>query len=142
MDDSYYLFNFFTTMLIFLCIVLLPYYLHTHLRKNNIRNIVISWLHILISSVLILAILSILTYIPPINRNWRYSPVQSPHFSNWILFNDIALVLFGILLFIQIVYLIYGFSKIRKHKEQIKYNQPEVEVILYNRDEVFINPAL
>jgi len=140
-DGSFHIFNFFTTLIIFLAAIAIPYLLHKHFRETNSRSIVISWLHILASSGLTLAILLIYTYAAPIDRDWLSYPLLRPNFYRWQFLNDVAIVLFQIFLFIQAAYIVYGLSKIAQQKMKGAYRQ-DLELYDYNNQQPMVNPAL
>lgn len=141
-DGNFYLFNFFSALVIFLVIIALPFYLHSYLREHQLRSIVIAWLHIVPTLLLILTILTIYTYIPPIERSWRNSPILNPNFSRWEVYNSVAIVLFGVLLLIQVIYLIYGWVKIYQQKLELSSNdESELEVYSFDDDQGLVNPA-
>lgn len=115
-DTNYYTISFLTTSIIFLAFVGIPYLLHKHFRENRTRNLAISWMHILSSVLLALSILLIYTYNPPIDKEWRYAPILLPNYERWRLLNDFAIVLFAIFGLVQIVYSVYGLSKLIRAK--------------------------
>jgi hypothetical protein len=141
-DGNFYLFNFFSALVIFLIIIAIPFYLHKYLREHEMRSIVISWLHIVPTLLLILTIIAIYTYAPPIERSWRYSPILNPNFSRWQLYNEVAIVLFEVLLLIQVIYLIYGLIKIYLLKlEQSIDDESELETYSFDDNQIMVNPA-
>jgi hypothetical protein len=141
-DGEFYLFNFFSALIIFLLIVALPFYIHFYLRQHQNRSIVISWLHLAPTLLLILAIISIYAYAPPIEISWRSSPLTNPNFSQWQNYNDVAIALFEVLLFIQVIFLIYGLVKIYELKLEASYID-DTDVDSYSNDDnqIMINPA-
>lgn len=142
-DGDYYLFSYFTTVIIFLSVIALPYFLHKYFRENKTRSIVVSWMHILTTVIIMFTILLIYTYTPPIDREWRYYPILRPNFARWRLFNDIAIVLFGVLVLVQISYLIYGLSKLFQQKRaKLQNNSTEMELYQFNQNQAIVNPAL
>lgn len=137
-NSIYYVLSYYTTVIVFLSVIGIPYFIHKNFRENNTRSIVISWLHILTSVILMFTILIIYTYTPPISREWRYYPLLIPNFERWRLFNDIAIVLFLSLIVVQITYIVYGIGKLFQQKrEGIRTDSYDLE--LYNFDQ---NPAL
>ena len=140
-DGSFYVFSFLTTLIIFLSAIAIPYLLHKHFRETKSRSIIISWLHILSSAALILAILMIYTYSAPIDRDWMNYPLLRPSFNRWHLMNDIAIVLFAIFIFIQGIFIVYGFTKLIQQKLSNSQNN-DMEMYEYGRPQPMVNPAL
>jgi hypothetical protein len=141
-DGNFYLFNFFSALIIFLVIVALPFYIHAYLRQHQIRSIVISWLHIAPTLILILAIITIYAYAPPIEISWRFSTLTNPNFTQWQIYNDVAIALFGALLIIQVVFLLYGLIKIYQQKLEAASNEDsDVDSYSFEDNQVMINPA-
>ncbi len=141
-DGNFYLFNFFSALVIFLLIVALPFYMHAYLRQHETRSIVISWLHIVPTLLLILAIITIYAYAPPIEISWRFSTLTNPNFTQWQIYNDVAIALFGTLLIIQVVFLLYGLIKIYQLKADESSNEDtDVDSYSFEDNQVMINPA-
>jgi hypothetical protein len=143
-DGIYYLLSYFTTAVIFLSVIGLPYFLHKYFRKNKTRSIVVSWMHILSSVIIMFTILLIYTYTPPIDREWRYYPLLRPNFARWRLFNDIAIILFVTLILVQVTYLIYGFGKLFQQKRAglQQSNTSGMELYQFSQNAAISNPAL
>lgn len=140
-DGDYYTFSFLNTSIIFLVCTGIPYLLHKHFRENKTRSLAISWMHILCSVLLMLSILMIYTYNPPIDKEWRYSSLLLPHFERWRFINDFALVLFATFVLVQIVYSIYGFGKLIRSKFGKSHNS-EMGQYAFGENQVAVNPAL
>ncbi len=141
-DGSFYLFNFFSSLMILLIILALPYYMHRHLREKELRSAVISWIHIVPTLLLILSIITIYSYAPSINRSWKDSTLTNPNFSRWELYNDVAITLFEVLILIQVAYLFYGLVVININKlEQSDIDSSEYESYSFDDNQVMINPA-
>lgn len=142
-DSIYYVFSYYTTVIIFLSVIGIPYFLHKNFRENNTRSIVISWMHILTSVILMFTILVIYTYTPPISREWRFYPTLIPNFIRWRTFNDIAIVLFLSLIVVQIAYIIYGLSKLFQQKrDSIRSYSTDLELYDFDQNPALANPAL
>lgn len=142
-DSNYYVFSYFTTVVIFLSVIALPYFLHKYFRENNTRSIVISWIHILASVIIMFTILVIYTYTPPIDREWRYYPILRPNFARWRLFNDIAIALFEVLILVQVTYLVYGLGKLFQQKRAgIGNDSSAIELYPFDQNPAIANPAL
>lgn len=116
LNNTYYLLSFMTSAMLFLLLIAVPYILHKRFRENKSRSIVISWMHILSSFFIMVAILMIYTYTPPISREWRYYPILRPGFERWRNLNSMAIILFKVFVLIQVVYTIYGLNKLFKQK--------------------------
>lgn len=140
-EGSFYVFNALTTLITFLSAIGIPYYLHKHFRETNTRNIAISWLHILTSATLILAILLIYTYTAPIDRDWINYPLLRPRFNRWQFMNDVAIVLFAVFILIQAIYIVYGLSKLIQQKLSAS-NHNDLEMYDYAKQQPMVNPAL
>jgi hypothetical protein len=140
-DGSFYVFSFLTTLVIFLTSIAIPYFLHKHFRETKNRSIIVSWLHILSSTSLILAILLIYTYSAPIDRDWMNYPLLRPNFNRWHFMNDVAIVLFASFLVIQGMYIVYGVSKLIKQKISSS-NSNGMELYEYRNQQPMVNPAL
>lgn len=140
-DGSFYVFSFLTTMIVFLTAIAIPYLLHKHFREKKSRSIVISWLHILSSVSLILAILLIYTYTAPIDRDWVNYPLLRPSFNRWHFMNDVAIVLFAIFLFIQGIFIVYGLSKLMLQKLSASQSN-DLAMYEYGNKQSRVNPAL
>ena len=143
-DGMYYILSYFTTAVIFLSVIGLPYFFHKYFRKNKSRSIVVSWMHILSSVIIMFTILLIYTYTPPIDHEWRYYPLLRPNFARWRLFNDIAIILFVTLIAIQVTYLIYGIAKLinQKRSGYQPISKRGMELYRYNQNTAISNPAL
>lgn len=142
-DGTYYLFSYFTTVVILLSVIALPYFLHKHFRENNTRSMVVSWMHILTTVIIMFTILLIYTYTPPIDREWRYYPILRPNFARWRLFNDIAIVLFGVLVLVQVTYLVYGLGKLFQQKRAgLDNDSTAIELYQFDQNPAIANPAL
>jgi hypothetical protein len=126
LNNTYYLLSFVTCTMVFLLLIAGPYLLHKHLRETKTRSIVIAWMHILSSFLLMVTILMIYTYTPPISREWRYYPIVQPSFERWRNMNSIAIVLFQLFLLIQVIYSVYGLSKIFHQKRVVRNKQVEL----------------
>jgi hypothetical protein len=111
-DNTYYVLSFLTSAIVFIVLIGVPYMLHKHFRENETRSIIISWMHILSSVFLMLGILMIYTYTPPINREWRYYPIMSPNFERWRTMNEMAIILFQLFVGVQILFTVYGLTKL------------------------------
>jgi hypothetical protein len=141
-DGNFYLFNFFSALVIFLIIVALPFYIHSYLRQHETRSIVISWLHIVPTLLLILAIITIYAYAPPIEISWRLSTLTNPNFTQWQIYNDVAIALFGTLLIIQVVFLLYGLIKIYQLKSyESSIEDTDLDTYSFEDNQAMINPA-
>lgn len=115
-NANYYLLSFLSTTMIFIAIMAIPFVLHKHFRENSTRSISISWMHILSSAIIMVGILMIYTYTPPIDLEWKSNPIMRPELARWHFFNEFAIVLFQVFVLIQIAYSIYGFHKLYKQK--------------------------
>lgn len=111
-NNKYYLLSYLSTTFLFILIMAVPYLLHKHFRENETRNIVVSWLHIISSVTIMIAILMIYTYTPPINRDWMHEPIVAPGLARWRFFNDFAFVLLQSFIFIQVLFTGYGVRKL------------------------------
>lgn len=141
-EGNFYLFNFTLALIIFLLIIALPFYIHVYLRKEDLRNIVISWVHIAPSILLILAIITIYAYAPPIDISWKNAPLSHPNFLQWQIYNNVATALFEALIVIQTVYVIYGLYKINQLRlEQYRNIESDYDTYSFDDSEVMINPA-
>jgi hypothetical protein len=141
-DGEYYQFGYLTTLVIFLSVIAAPYYFHKQFRTNQTRSIVISWMHILTSVIIMLTILIIYTYTPPIDKEWMYYPILRPNFARWRLFNDISIFLFVTLVIVQITYLIYGLGKLMQQKRETNAtSSPYLEIYDYQQNPAIANTA-
>jgi hypothetical protein len=141
-DGNFYLFNFFSALVIFLMIIAIPYFIHSYLRKHDLRNIVISWVHIVPTLLLILSIITIYAYAPPIDRTWKNSVLSNPNFLRWLVYNDVAIAIFIALVLVQVIYIIYGLIIINQLRlEQTDTEDPESDTYTFDDNEVMINPA-
>ncbi len=141
-EGNFYLFNFSLALVIFLLIIALPFYIHIYLRKQDLRNIVISWVHIVPTLLIILAIISIYAYAPPIEISWKNAPLSNPFFLQWQIYNKVATTLFEVLIVIQTIYIIYGLSKINQLRiEQYRNNVSEFDPYSFEESEVMIHPS-
>ena len=142
-DTNYYFLTYLETCLIFLATAVIPYLLHKHFRDNKTRNIGISWMHILSSVLLMLTILMIYTYTPPINRESRYAPILLPSFQRWVFLNNFAIVLFASFVLVQVVFTIYGLNKLIKQKLGISnHKRNRIEQYSFEDVQTNQNPAL
>ncbi len=141
-EGSFYLFNYFSYLIILLIIISLPFYMHRHLREKELRSTIISWIHIVPTLLLILSIITIYSYAPSIDRSWKDSPLTNPNFSRWELYNDVAIALFEVLILIQIAFLFYGLVVLNINKlEQSDFDSSEFESYSFDDNQVMINPA-
>jgi hypothetical protein len=120
LNNTYYLLSFVTSSMVFLLLIAGPYLLHKHFRENKTRSIVISWMHILSSTFIMVAILVIYSYTPPISREWRYYPITSPSYANWRNLNSIAIEMFKLFVLIQVIYSVYGLNKLFQQKKAVR----------------------
>ena len=141
-DGDFYLVNFFYALVILLAIISIPYFIHRYLRKYDARSIIISWVHIVPTLLLILSIITIYAYAPPIDRSWKNSVLSNPNFIRWMNFNDAAITLFAVLLLVQLIYIIYGLIVINQLKsEQSEMEDSEEETYTFDDHAIMINPA-
>lgn len=141
-DGDFYLVNFFYALVILLAIISIPYFIHRYLRKYEARSIIISWVHIVPTLLLILIIITIYAYAPPIDRSWKNSVLSNPNFIRWMNFNDAAITLFAVLLLVQLIYIIYGLIVIYQLKsEQSEMEDSEEETYTFDDHAIMINPA-
>ena len=141
-DGDFYLVNFFSALVILLAIISIPYFIHRYLRKYEARSIIISWVHIVPTLLLILSIITIYAYAPPIDRSWKNSVLSNPNFIRWMNFNDAAITLFAVLLLVQLIYIIYGLIVIYQLKsEQSEMEDSEEETYTFDDHAIMINPA-
>ncbi len=141
-DGDFYLVNFFYALVILLAIISIPYFIHRYLRKYEARSIIISWVHIVPTLLLILSIITIYAYAPPIDRSWKNSVLSNPNFIRWMNFNDAAITLFAVLLLVQLIYIIYGLIVIYQLKsEQSEMEDSEEETYTFDDHAIMINPA-
>ena len=141
-DGDFYLVNFFSALVILLAIISIPYFIHRYLRKYDARSIIISWVHIVPTLLLILSIITIYAYAPPIDRSWKNSVLSNPNFIRWMNFNDAAITLFAVLLLVQLIYIIYGLIVIYQLKsEQSEMEDSEEETYTFDDHAIMINPA-
>jgi hypothetical protein len=141
-DGDFYIVNFFSALVILLAIISIPYFIHRYLRKYEARSIIISWVHIVPTLLLILSIITIYAYAPPIDRSWKNSVLSNPNFIRWMNFNDAAITLFAVLLLVQLIYIIYGLIVIYQLKsEQSEMEDSEEETYTFDDHAIMINPA-
>ena len=141
-NGDFYLVNFFYALVILLAIISIPYFIHRYLRKYEARSIIISWVHIVPTLLLILSIITIYAYAPPIDRSWKNSVLSNPNFIRWMNFNDAAITLFAVLLLVQLIYIIYGLIVINQLKsEQSEMEDSEEETYTFDDHAIMINPA-
>jgi uncharacterized membrane protein YuzA (DUF378 family) len=141
-DGDFYLVNFFYALVILLAIISIPYFIHRYLRKYEARSIIISWVHIVPTLLLILSIITIYAYVPPIDRSWKNSVLSNPNFIRWMNFNDAAITFFAVLLLVQLIYIIYGLIVIYQLKsEQSEMEDSEEETYTFDDHAIMINPA-
>ena len=141
-DGDFYIVNFFYALVILLAIISIPYFIHRYLRKYEARSIIISWVHIVPTLLLILSIITIYAYAPPIDRSWKNSVLSNPNFIRWMNFNDAAITLFAVLLLVQLIYIIYGLIVIYQLKsEQSEMEDSEEETYTFDDHAIMINPA-
>ena len=123
LNNTYYLMSFMTSAMVFLLLIAVPYQLHKRFRENKTRSSVISWMHIMCSFFIMLAILMIYTYTPPISREWRYYPIHRPNFDRWRNLNSMAIILFQVFVLLQVVYTVYGLNKLFMQKKAVRNKQ-------------------
>lgn len=141
-DGDFYLVNFFSALLIILAIISIPYFMHRYLRKYDARSIIISWVHIVPTLLLILSIITIYAYAPPIERSWKNSVLSNPNFLRWMNFNDAAITLLAVLILVQLIYVFYGLILINQLRaEQSDMEDIDQEIYTYDDHAVMINPA-
>ncbi|MEI7627569.1 MAG: hypothetical protein WCJ80_04980 [Bacteroidota bacterium] len=141
-DGDFYLVNFFYALVILLAIISIPYFIHRYLRKYEARSIIISWVHIVPTLLLILSIITIYAYAPPIDRSWKNSVLSNPNFIRWMNFNDAAITLFAVLLLVQLIYIIYGLIVIYQLKSELsEMEDSEEETYTFDDHAIMINPA-
>ncbi|MEI6086589.1 MAG: hypothetical protein WCR66_03295 [Bacteroidota bacterium] len=141
-DGDFYLVNFFSALLIILAIISIPYFMHRYLRKYDARSIIISWVHIVPTLLLILSIITIYAYAPPIERSWKNSVLSNPNFLRWMNFNDAAITLLAVLILVQLIYIFYGLILINQLRaEQSDMEDLDQEIYTYDDHAVMINPA-
>jgi hypothetical protein len=141
-EGNFYLFNFFSALVIFLLVIAIPYFIHRFLRKHDIRSIVISWVHIVPTLLLILSIITIYAYAPSIEISWKNAVLSNPNFMRWVIYNDVALSLFGVLILVQVIYIIYGLIIINQlRSEQSDIEDDNQDAYSFDDHEVTINPA-
>jgi hypothetical protein len=126
-DNTYYVLSFLTSAILFIILISVPYLLHKHFRENETRSIIISWIHILSSVFLMVGILMIYTYTPPINREWRYYPIMTPNFDRWRNMNQMAINLFQLFVGIQIIFSVYGLIKLFYQRKNQQSKLQELE---------------
>ena len=141
-DGDFYIVNFFSALVILLAIISIPYFIHRYLRKYEARSIIISWVHIVPTLLLILSIITIYAYAPPIDRSWKNSVLSNPNFIRWMNFNDAAITLFAVLLLVQLIYIIYGLIVIYQLKSELsEMEDSEEETYTFDDHAIMINPA-
>jgi hypothetical protein len=141
-DGNFYLVNFFSALVILLVIISIPYFIHRYLRKYDARSIIISWVHIVPTLLLILSIITIYAYAPPIEKSWKNSVISNPNFLRWMNFNDAAITLLAVLMVVQLIYIFYGLILIfQLRSEQSDMDDLDQENYTFDDHTVMINPA-
>ncbi|MFT2612698.1 hypothetical protein, partial [Escherichia coli] len=69
-SGAYILVTFHQLILAFLIFLILPFILQWELRDRDLRDRIISWAHILLSTGIVVAVLFIYSFTLPINVNW------------------------------------------------------------------------
>lgn len=141
-DGDFYLFNYLITLCILLVLFAIPFYIHHYIRANDLRNIVVSWVHIAPTLILTLSFITIYAYAPPIEMSWKNEAISNPNFIRWQIYNDVAIAIFEALVIVQILYTIYGLFIINQYKsELLEYEESESETYTFDDSDTIINPA-
>lgn len=113
--DRYFMISYSLITLFFLAVLLIPYILHIVLRRIGARNLVISWLHILLSFLMAASVIFIFNRNLPININWRYHVGELGSFRLWNYYNTMGLLIARIFIITQLLFCFYGLGTIALH---------------------------
>ncbi|TXT31627.1 MAG: hypothetical protein FD136_1462 [Chitinophagaceae bacterium] len=111
-NGVYFTFGFLMVTFFFLVVLIIPFLLHLYLRKLGERQFILSWLHVAISLLLIMAVLFIFSVNLPINTGWRYHIGELTQFSKWEYYNNMAVIITQIFIAIQILFSVYSVGSI------------------------------
>ncbi|MBL7761510.1 MAG: hypothetical protein JNK08_12500 [Sediminibacterium sp.] len=117
----------------FLIALLIPFLLHILLRRIGLRNQMISWMHILLSIFMAVAISFIFNKNLPVNVNWRYHVGELGSFHTWEYYNSMGLLFVRFFLLLQILFSVYGLTtlgiyyitRISRHNTAVENNSYE-----------------
>jgi len=110
-SGAYILVTFPQLIFAFLIFLILPFILQWELRDRDLRDRIIAWSHILLSTGIIVAVLFIYSFTLPINVNWVYYTGTLPAVQKWTYYNNMAILLIKCFLYIQVIYCTYGVAK-------------------------------
>ncbi|MEN9598554.1 MAG: hypothetical protein RL596_865 [Bacteroidota bacterium] len=111
-NGAYILVTFPQLITAFLVFLIIPFILHWELRDRNLRDLVISWAHILLSVGMVVAILFIYSFTLPINVKWIHYTGELPAVQKWAYYNSIAIIIMKGFISLQIIYSIYATTKL------------------------------
>lgn len=133
-NGLYFTLGFFLVTFFFLAILTIPFLLHLYLRKLGERQFILSWLHVVISIFMIMAVLFIFSINLPINPNWRYHIGELSQYSKWLYYNDMAIIITQLFIGVQVLFSVYSITNIiQYYLAQNKKNQYNEEYNLeYN----------
>jgi hypothetical protein len=134
-EGAYFLITFPQLVTAFLVILTIPFILHWELRDRNLRDQVISWSHILLSTGIVVTILFIYSFTLPINVNWVYYTGVLPAVQKWAYYNSIAIILMKGFISLQIVYCAYAGIKLVLAIRAQKQNTQFAEDHIYYEDQ-------
>ncbi|HJV20782.1 MAG TPA: hypothetical protein VJ552_12940 [Sediminibacterium sp.] len=112
---EYFMISYSLITLFFLAVLLVPYLLHILLRRIGARNLVISWLHILLSFLMAASVVFIFNKNLPININWRYHVGELGSFGQWNYYNSLGLLITRLFIAIQLLFSLYGLGSVALH---------------------------
>lgn len=129
-NGVYFTFGFLLFTFFFLAVLIIPFLLHLYLRKLGERQFILSWLHVAISLLLLMAVLFIFSVNHPINTNWRYNIGELTLFSKWEYYNNMAIIIAQLFIVTQVLFSVYSigsiiqfhFTKYQESKEVYEYD--------------------
>ncbi|MDD2793514.1 MAG: hypothetical protein PHD73_10060 [Sediminibacterium sp.] len=116
----------------FLIALLIPFLLHIVLRKTGMRNLMISWAHILLSVFMAATVTFIFNKNLPINVNWRYHVGELGSFQTWEYYNSLGLQFVRLFLILQALFSVYGITTIAMYyMARISQRNEEIQDSMY-----------
>ena len=112
---DFHLISYTVASLIFTAALAIPFLFHVIVRKINRRNLIISWIHIVLSVTLNAGSLFIFSKNIPNNFNWRYKVSGIELFERWEYNNSISYTIIMIFCFVQLIYIAYALLLVIVH---------------------------
>ncbi len=107
--NVFHLFSFFNLIAIFLIIMIIPYLIHSAIRKLDIGNNIIAFAHIALSLSLLIGITFIYSVNLPININWYHNNTgELSLYTKWNYYNEMCISLVKVFIIVQLVFSAYG----------------------------------